>query len=127
MERSDAGQILLVGVPGPELDPETANTFRQIQPAGFVLFGRNIRTPGQLRKLVDDLRDLCVVEPIVAIDQEGGRVSRLKLIGNEPPNAQQLRQKGDRESHSSARRTHRQLTPTIWVQPGSLPSFGYLV
>jgi beta-N-acetylhexosaminidase len=96
MERSDLGQLLLVGVPGPELDPDTAKAFRQIQPAGFVLFGRNVRTPSQLRKLVDDLRDLCAIEPIVAIDQEGGRVSRLKLIGNEPPNAQQLRQKGDK-------------------------------
>jgi len=52
MERSDSGQLLLVGVPGPELDLETANAFRQIQPGGFVLFGRNIRTPSQLRKLV---------------------------------------------------------------------------
>ena len=33
--------------------------------------------------------------PIIAIDQEGGRVSRLKLLGNEPPNANQLRDKGD--------------------------------
>jgi beta-N-acetylhexosaminidase len=35
------------------------------------------------------------VEPIITIDQEGGRVSRLRLIGNEPPNAQQLRDRGD--------------------------------
>jgi beta-N-acetylhexosaminidase len=95
MERSDLGQLLLVGVPGPELDPETAKIFRQIQPGGFVLFGRNIRSSSQLRKLVDDLCDLSAIEPIVAIDQEGGRVSRLKMIGNEPPNAQQLRQKAD--------------------------------
>jgi beta-N-acetylhexosaminidase len=48
-----------------------------------------------LRKLIDDLRDLSRVEPIITIDQEGGRVSRLRLIGNEPPNAQELREKGD--------------------------------
>jgi beta-N-acetylhexosaminidase len=106
MERSDLGQLLLVGVPGTELDPETANAFRQIQPGGFVLFARNIRTPSQLRKLVDDLRDLTATEPIIAIDQEGGRVSRLKVIGNEPPNAQQLRQKGDEHLI----RTHGELT-----------------
>jgi beta-N-acetylhexosaminidase len=41
------------------------------------------------------LRELCQVEPIITIDQEGGRVSRLKLLGNEPPNANQLRDKGD--------------------------------
>ncbi|HZC34826.1 MAG TPA: glycoside hydrolase family 3 N-terminal domain-containing protein [Chthoniobacterales bacterium] len=106
MERSDLGQLLLVGVPGTDLDPETATAFRQIQPGGFVLFARNIRTPTQLRKLVDDLRDLSAVEPIIAIDQEGGRVSRLKVIGNEPPNAQQLRQKGD----ENLIRTHGELT-----------------
>jgi beta-N-acetylhexosaminidase len=109
MERSDLGQLMLVGVPGPELDPETADAFRQIQPGGFVLFGRNIRTPSQLRKLIDDLRDLCTVEPILAIDQEGGRVSRLKVIGNEPPNAQQLRQKGDQ----NLIRVHGELTGNL--------------
>jgi beta-N-acetylhexosaminidase len=97
MPSQNPGQLLLVGVPGPELDPETARIFRKIQPGGFILFGRNIKTPGQLRKLIDDLRDLSNAEPIVTIDQEGGRVSRLKLIGSEPPNAQQLRDKGDLE------------------------------
>jgi beta-N-acetylhexosaminidase len=94
-QTSPLGQLLLVGVPGPELDPETAKVFRKIQPGGFILFGRNIRSAYQLRKLIDDLRDLSRIEPIITIDQEGGRVSRLKLIGNEPPSAQQLREKGD--------------------------------
>ena len=89
------GQLLMTGVPGPVLDPETAATFRRIQPGAFILFGRNIQSPAQLRKLIDDLRDLSEVEPIITIDQEGGRVSRLKLLGNEPPNANQLRDKGD--------------------------------
>src|SRR5580700_5500143 len=95
MESSSLGQLLLTGVPGPELDSDTAATFRRLQPGGFILFGRNIKTPGQLRKLIDDLRDLSEIEPIITIDQEGGRVSRLKLIGNEPPNAQQFRDKND--------------------------------
>ena len=95
MPSSDPGQLLLVGVPGLELDSVTAGLFRKLQPGGFILFARNIKTPAQLRKLIDDLRDLSDVEPIITIDQEGGRVSRLKLIGNEPPNAQQLRDKGD--------------------------------
>src|SRR5580698_3530180 len=95
MKRSSLGQLLLVGVTGLELDSETARLIREVQPGGFILFGRNISSPSQLRKLTDDLRDLSELEPIVTIDQEGGRVSRLKLIGNEPPNAQQLRTKGD--------------------------------
>ena len=89
------GQLILTGVPGYELDAESAALFRRIQPGGFILFGRNIQSAPQLRKLIDDLRDLSDIEPIVTIDQEGGRVSRLRLIGNEPPNAQQLRDRGD--------------------------------
>ncbi|MEA3209381.1 MAG: beta-N-acetylhexosaminidase [Chthoniobacter sp.] len=92
---SSLGQLLMTGVPGAELDAATAATFRRIQPGAFILFGRNIQTPSQLRKLIDDLRELSAVEPVITIDQEGGRVSRLKLIGNEPPNANQLRDKGD--------------------------------
>lgn len=91
------GQLLLTGVPGPELDLHTAAELREIQPGGFILFSRNIKTPTQLRKLIDDLRDLSIAEPIITIDQEGGRVSRLRELGSEPPSAQQLRQKGDIE------------------------------
>lgn len=96
MEERLIGQMLLTGVPGTELDPDTARRFKKLQPGGFILFGRNIKSPAQLRKLIDDLRDLSDIEPIITIDQEGGRVSRLRLIGNEPPNAQELRKKGDR-------------------------------
>jgi beta-N-acetylhexosaminidase len=95
MESAPLGQLILTGLPGYELDSETAALFRRIQPGGFILFGRNIRSAPQLRRLIDDLRDLSQVEPIITIDQEGGRVSRLRLIGNEPPNAQQLRDRGD--------------------------------
>jgi beta-N-acetylhexosaminidase len=91
------GQLIMTGVPGKELEPSTARLFRKVQPGAFILFGRNIDSAAQLRKLIDDLRDLSEVEPIVTIDQEGGRVSRLRLIGNEPPNAQQLRDKDDAE------------------------------
>src|SRR5947208_9232820 len=95
MKVESLGQLILTGVPGKELDTETAALFRRIQPGGFILFGRNIESASQLRKLIDDLRDLSQVEPIITIDQEGGRVSRLRLIGTEPPNAQQLRDKED--------------------------------
>ena len=95
MDSKKLGQFLITGVPGPELDPDTARRFKALQPGGFILFGRNIKSPQQLRKLIDDLRDLSEIEPIITIDQEGGRVSRLRLIGSEPPNAQALREKGD--------------------------------
>src|SRR5213079_1276607 len=95
MKNDSLGQLILCGVPGKELDATSAEMFRNVQPGGFILFARNIESAPQLRKLIDDLRDLSDVEPIITIDQEGGRVSRLRLIGNEPPNAQQLRDRDD--------------------------------
>src|SRR5437762_6218052 len=95
MESDSLGQLIMIGVPGKELDTETAQLFRRVQPGAFILFGRNLENAAQLRKLIDDLRDLSEIEPIITVDQEGGRVSRLRRIGNEPPNAQQLREKGD--------------------------------
>ena len=89
------GQYILMGVLGTELDSATAQIIRQVQPAGFILFGRNIRSAAQLRRLLDDLRGEVRHVPIVTIDQEGGRVSRLKECGSEPPSAKQLREKGD--------------------------------
>lgn len=89
------GQLIMTGVPGKELDAQTARLFRRVQPGAFIIFGRNLESATQLRKLIDDLRDLSDIEPIITIDQEGGRVSRLRRIGNEPPNAKQLRDKDD--------------------------------
>src|ERR1700757_3476883 len=97
MSADSLGQLILCGVPGKELDMASAEMFRRVKPGAFILFGRNIESAWQLRKLIDDLRDLSEIEPIITVDQEGGRVSRLRLIGSEPPNAQQLRDKNDVE------------------------------
>jgi beta-N-acetylhexosaminidase len=78
------------------LDVEMARVYKKVQPGGYIIFSRNIKSPEQLRKLIDDLRDLSRAEPVITIDQEGGRVSRLREIGQEPPNAQSLRETGDR-------------------------------
>jgi beta-N-acetylhexosaminidase len=95
MKVDSVGQLIMTGVPGRELDAETARLFRRVQPGAYIIFGRNLQSATQLRKLIDDLRDVSKIEPIITIDQEGGRVSRLRRIGNEPPNAQQLRDKND--------------------------------
>src|SRR6266516_641040 len=95
MKNDSVGQLIMIGVPGKELDVETAQLFRRVQPGAFILFGRNLENAAQLRRLIDDLRDVSEIEPIITVDQEGGRVSRLRRIGSEPPNAQQLREKHD--------------------------------
>ena len=79
------GSLLVLGIAGPELTPAEAALFRKLQPAGYILFTRNIETAHQTRKLTDDLRDLSSQMPIIAIDQEGGRVTRTKEIAPPAP------------------------------------------
>jgi beta-N-acetylhexosaminidase len=66
------------GCAGPDLTPEEAAFFRGVRPWGFILFGRNIVTPDQVRALVADLRDTVGrADAPIFVDQEGGRVQRL--------------------------------------------------
>lgn len=95
MQKFSGGEFIVMGVPGETLDGETAELIRNVQPAGFILFARNIKSPEQLRKLTDDLRSLLKHEPFITIDQEGGRVSRLKEFMSEPPSAKSLAEHGD--------------------------------
>ncbi len=91
----NAGGLLILGVKGPELTPEEAALFRKLQPAGYILFSRNLASPEQTRQLTDDLRGLSYDLPIIAIDQEGGRVTRTKEIAPPIPSAPTLAAKGD--------------------------------
>jgi len=103
---SDGGRFLIVGLPGTKLTQEQRETIRDVQPAGFIFFSRNLENPVAFRNLVDTLRSLLNHEPILTIDQEGGRVSRLKVFGSEPPSAKDLGEKGD----IALLRTHGELT-----------------
>lgn len=62
---------------GPELLASEALFFRDCNPWGFILFGRNIETPDQVRKLCADLRSAVGRDALIFVDQEGGRVQRL--------------------------------------------------
>jgi beta-N-acetylhexosaminidase len=69
----------IFGCAGTRLSPSEQAFFRDCNPAGFILFARNIDSPGQVRELVSGLRDSVGREDApVLIDQEGGRVARLK-------------------------------------------------
>jgi beta-N-acetylhexosaminidase len=84
------GSLLVLGLAGPELTSQEAALFRKLQPAGYILFTRNNVSPAQTRKLTDDLRDLSQEEPIIAIDQEGGRVTRTRDIAPAAPSADRM-------------------------------------
>ena len=68
----------IYGCAGPALTPGERSFFCDVRPWGFILFGRNVVTPGQVRNLVIALRETVndAAAPIL-IDQEGGRVARL--------------------------------------------------
>jgi len=69
----------IYGCGGPVLSADERAFFRDVRPWGFILFGRNIQTPDQLRSLVRAMRETVGdASAPVLIDQEGGRVARLK-------------------------------------------------
>lgn len=69
----------IFGLSGPHLTADERAFFREADPAGYILFGRNCDNPEQLRALTDDLRTIHGRERLlVSIDQEGGRVARLR-------------------------------------------------
>ncbi|HET6526011.1 beta-N-acetylhexosaminidase [Sphingopyxis sp.] len=69
----------IFGLSGPTLTDDERAFFRDCDPAGYILFGRNIENREQLRRLTDELRTLDGRANLpILIDQEGGRVARMK-------------------------------------------------
>ncbi|WP_439534327.1 beta-N-acetylhexosaminidase [Polymorphobacter sp.] len=67
-----------LGLAGPELTAGERDFFRAVDPAGYILFARNVVDPAQLRALTASLTDLAGRALPILIDQEGGRVARLR-------------------------------------------------
>jgi len=76
------GQLFMVGMPGPHLDEATDNLIHEGHVGGIILFSRNIEDPLQLAALCRDLQAAASQRQdsplFLAVDQEGGRVARLK-------------------------------------------------
>ncbi|HWU01523.1 MAG TPA: beta-N-acetylhexosaminidase [Novosphingobium sp.] len=69
----------IFGLSGPVLSADERAFFRDADPAGYILFGRNVESREQLRALTDDLRAIHGRDRLlISIDQEGGRVARMK-------------------------------------------------
>ena len=71
-------QPTFLGLEGLALTAAERDLFRAADPAGYILFKRNIDSPEQVRALTDALRDLAGRALPILIDQEGGRVARLQ-------------------------------------------------
>lgn len=76
------GQLFIFGFSGSHLDKKTQNHFKKLQPGSVIVFGRNIKTLSQTADLNNALQKLSFgysrLPLLIAIDQEGGSVSRIK-------------------------------------------------
>lgn len=75
----EIGQLLIGSFPGPALSVEFRSLAREFDLGGAILFGRNVEAPEQVAELAGDIEGLGRRMPAwVSVDQEGGRVARLK-------------------------------------------------
>ena len=94
-QHTPVGRHLFVGFPEAQLTRQTRRLLDTIQPGGVVLFARNIENAADLRALRLALRTEFDYRPLVAIDQEQGRVNRLRNLIGEAPNIAELKKSGD--------------------------------
>lgn len=70
------GQVLCVGIGGPRLTAAERRVLKRVAPGAVILFKRNYEEREQLIALCDEIHRACEPEPLIAVDQEGGRVVR---------------------------------------------------
>jgi len=102
-----AGQLLWIGFDGTTYGPALERLTRQVHPGGLILFARNLEDAAQVRALTDALFRATRIPPFLALDQEGGRVNRLKGILGPTAPALSL---ASRAGAESAVRRHSQAT-----------------
>jgi beta-N-acetylhexosaminidase len=104
-QHTHVGQHLFIGIPGAQLTVETRRLLDTVQPGGVVLFARNIDSAAGLRALGRALRTEFAYRPLVAIDQEHGRVNRLRNIIGETPAIDDIKKSGNVEQAEDFGRT----------------------
>jgi beta-N-acetylhexosaminidase len=90
------GQLLIVGFDGAEMTPAVASLLQRVQPAGVILFARNIRSAEQTWRLLSECQQ-CVGEPLfTCVDLEGGTVDRFREALGPAPSAAEVFATDDR-------------------------------
>lgn len=109
--RNQIGQLLIAGFHGTTIPVELRALAREFSLGGIILFGRNVEAPEQVAELAREARELTPdVPPWVGVDQEGGRVARLRRPFTEwPP----MRALGRANSDDLARRFARALADEL--------------
>lgn len=86
----NCGKHFIVGFDSLVLTKELKTKLLQLQPAGIILYDCNIESKEQVKKLISDLKDLLGEELLVSVDQEGGKVQRLRKICPDLPSYKAL-------------------------------------
>jgi beta-N-acetylhexosaminidase len=90
------GQLIILGFDGTEVSSRLGSLLKRIQPAGVILFARNIVTAEQTHKLLKDCQ-ACVDERLfTCVDLEGGKVDRFRNVIGPAPSAADVFATGDR-------------------------------
>jgi beta-N-acetylhexosaminidase len=95
--RADIGQLLIVGFDGTEISPRLASLLSKIQPAGVILFARNVTGAEETHRLLRECQR-CVADPLfTCVDLEGGQVDRFRNVLGPAPSAADVFATGDRK------------------------------
>jgi beta-N-acetylhexosaminidase len=89
------GQLLTIGFDGTEMSPKLADLHTRIQPAGVILFARNIVNAQQTHKLLRDCQASAGEPLFTCVDLEGGRVDRFRNVTGPAPSAAEVFATGD--------------------------------
>ena len=93
----DLGQLLIIGFEGTEMTPHLCSLLTRLQPAGAILFARNIKTPEQTWRLLRECQK-CVSTPLfTCVDLEGGTVDRFRDALGPAPSAAEVFATNDRK------------------------------
>ncbi len=85
--RSNIGQLLVIGFDGTEFSPGLRDLLSRIQPAGVILFARNIVNAQQTHQLLKDCQRAVEERLFTCVDLEGGRVDRFRAVTGPAPSA----------------------------------------
>src|SRR5271166_5876768 len=95
--KDNVGQLLIVGFDGTEMTPRLGSLLMRLQPAGVILFARNIKSAEQTWRLLRDCQK-CVSTPLfTCVDLEGGSVDRFRDALGPAPSAANVFDTGDRK------------------------------
>lgn len=101
------GQRIMVGIPSTELDKETKDFITEINAGGVLLLDRNVKDSEQLQKLTGAIHDIYKEQNdrhiIIAIDQEGGVVSRITFPQSDTTAQKDISKESDAYMHAYAR------------------------